>query len=93
MIVPPLDVQDAIVAHLAKATAKIRAAIADAQSEIALIQQFRTRLIADVVTGQFDVRALAATLPAVTEAAPLGEPDDDAFDDDAEALEVEEADA
>lgn len=93
MIVPPLDVQDAIVAHLAKATAKIRAAIADAQSEIALIQQFRTRLIADVVTGQLDVRALAATLPEASEAAPLSEPDDGAFDEDADALEDEEAEA
>lgn len=57
------------------------------------LQEFRTRLIADVVTGQLDVRALAATLPAVTTTAPLEEPDDDAFDEDADALEDEEADA
>ena len=55
------------------------------------LQEFRTRLIADVVTGQLDVRALAATLPAVTTAAPPGEPDGDAFDEDADALEDEEA--
>ena len=30
--------------------------------EIALIQEFRARLIADVVTGQVDVRVIAATL-------------------------------
>ena len=31
--------------------------------EIALLQEFRTRLVADVVTGQVDVRAVAETLP------------------------------
>ena len=31
--------------------------------EIVLLQEFRTRLVADVVTGQVDVRALAASLP------------------------------
>jgi type I restriction enzyme, S subunit len=57
------------------------------------LQEFRTRLIADVVTGQLDVRALAGSLPAVTALAPLDEADDDAFDEDADALEDEEADA
>ena len=37
--------------------------IDNAQREIALIQEFRTRMIADVVTGKLDVRALATTLP------------------------------
>ncbi|MDK7698948.1 restriction endonuclease subunit S [Cutibacterium avidum] len=35
--------------------------------EIALLQEFRTRLVADVVTGQVDVRGVAATLPDVVE--------------------------
>lgn len=35
--------------------------------EIALLQEFRTRLIADVVTGQVDVRAIASTLPEAPE--------------------------
>src|SRR5699024_7768561 len=33
------------------------------KSEIRLLQEFRTRLIVDVVSGQLDVRAIAATLP------------------------------
>lgn len=33
------------------------------QQEIELLQEFRTRLVADVVTGRVDVRAVAATLP------------------------------
>lgn len=36
-------------------------------SEIALLQEFRTRLVADVVTGQVDVRAIATTLADVPE--------------------------
>jgi type I restriction enzyme, S subunit len=90
--VPPLDEQRAIVSASKTSTASIELAVADAQREITLIQEFRTRLIADVVTGQLDVRAFAATLPAVTAALP-GEPDDDTFDEDADALEDEEADA
>lgn len=35
--------------------------------EITLLQEFRTRLIADVVTGQVDVRAIAASLPETLE--------------------------
>lgn len=37
--------------------------------EIGLLQEFRVRLVADVVTGQVDVRAVAATLPDFAEAA------------------------
>ena len=40
--------------------------------EISLIQEYRTRLIADVVTGQVDVRELAARLtPSATDEADL----------------------
>ena len=38
------------------------------RTEIALIHEFRTRLIADVVTGKLDVRAAAASLPEIAEA-------------------------
>ncbi|CEG92749.1 restriction endonuclease subunit S [Propionibacterium freudenreichii] len=37
------------------------------KQEIALLREFRTRLVADVVTGQVDVRAIAATLPDASE--------------------------
>ena len=33
------------------------------QREISLLREYRTRLIADVVTGKLDVRAAAAALP------------------------------
>lgn len=34
-----------------------------AHRELALLREYRTRLIADVVTGKLDVRAAAACLP------------------------------
>ena len=41
----------------------IDAAITRARRQIELVQEYRTRLIADVVTGKLDVRAAAAQLP------------------------------
>ncbi len=60
---PPLSEQAAIVEYLDQATAATDAAIARARRQIELLQEYRTRLIADVVTGQRDVRAAAARLP------------------------------
>lgn len=40
-----------------------RIAIANIQREISLLREYRTRLIADVVTGKLDVRKAAASLP------------------------------
>ena len=57
--VPPFSEQAAIVEHLDKATADIDTAIANTRREIDLLREYRTRLIADVVTGQVDVREAA----------------------------------
>ena len=57
--------QAAIVAHLDKLTSDIDAAIAHTRREIELLEEYRTRLIADVVTGKLDVRDAAADLPDV----------------------------
>ena len=57
--VPPLAEQTAIAAYLDKQTAAISAAMARAQREIDLLSEYRMRLIADVVTGQVDVREVA----------------------------------
>ena len=61
--VPPLGEQAAIVEYLVKSTAHIDAAITRARRQIELIEEYRTRLIADVVTGKLDVREAAAQLP------------------------------
>ena len=60
---PPLYEQAAIVEYLDKATAGIGAAIARARRQIELLEEYRTRLVADVVTGKLDVREAAAQLP------------------------------
>ena len=66
---PPLPEQTAIVEYLDKATAGIDTTIAHARREISLLREYRTRLIADVVTGKLDVREAAASLPEETEEA------------------------
>jgi type I restriction enzyme S subunit len=61
--VPPNPEQTAIVEYLDAQTAKIDAAISVTRREIALLREYRERLIADVVTGKVDVREVAARLP------------------------------
>ena len=60
---PAKDEQHAIVEFLDKATANIDASITRARRQIELLQEYRTRLISDVVTGKLDVRDAAAQLP------------------------------
>ena len=60
---PPLSEQTAIVRYLDKATANIDTAISRTRRQIELLQEYRTRLIADVVTGKIDVREAVANLP------------------------------
>ena len=63
VLLPPLDEQAAIAEHLDNATADIDAAIARARRQIDLVEEYRARLVADVVTGKLDVREAAAQLP------------------------------
>ncbi len=81
VVVPPLEEQEEIVQYIEDPTNSILTALERAQREINLLREYRTRLIADVVTGKVDVRELAAGLPEVEERKPL----DDAL------LEVEAA--
>ena len=41
----------------------LHSALSQTEREIAFIREYRTRLVADVVTGQLDVREAAAGLP------------------------------
>ena len=73
---PPFEEQAAIVSFLDRATADLDAATTSAQRETSLLREYRTRLIADVVTGKLDVREAAARLPdEVEELEPLDEAD------------------
>ena len=61
--VPPPSEQDEVIDKVTEETVALRHAIARARRWIGLVQEYRTRLIADVVTGKLDVREAAAHLP------------------------------
>ena len=96
VLVPPLAEQREIVGAVARDTASLTQAGERAEREIDLLREYRTRLIADVVTGKLDAREAAARLPEEGEAPePLDEVeaepeagdagDDEALPDEAEA--------
>jgi type I restriction enzyme S subunit len=63
VLVPPRREQDDICAFLDAETMRFNQAVSRIEREIALLREYRTRLIADVVTGKMDVRGAAARLP------------------------------
>ena len=91
VLVPPPTEQLLIVEAISIDTEELSAAIEKAESEISLLHEYRTRLIADVVTGKLDVREAAAQLPdAIKDPEDLdesvaGEEADDLSDDATEA--------
>jgi type I restriction enzyme S subunit len=92
LAMPPVEEQRQIARHLDQATAQVVRALNSAQHEIDLLREYRTRLIADVVTGKLDVREAAARLPEeVEEPEPLDETEADA--DEAGADDTDEVPA
>ena len=72
--VPPRFEQDEIIARANAQTSGLTAASARARRQVELVQEYRTRLIADVVTGKLDVRKAAAQLPdEADDQDPIGE--------------------
>jgi type I restriction enzyme S subunit len=99
VLVPPLAEQQSIVAAIARDTGSLTEAAERAEREIHLLREYRTRLIADVVTGKLDVREAAARLPEqdeepepLDETAAIGEVEGDSAADDLNS-EPEEAEA
>src|SRR5690606_40951569 len=95
---PPAEEQLEIVNAVRAGTALAVTAISSAQREITLLREYRTRLIADVVTGKLDVREAAARLPdEAGEPEPLdeieaeGDTDEAGVDDTDEVPEEAEA--
>ena len=93
--VPPSEEQDKIVSYILAETEHLRAASSHARDEISLFWEYRTRLIADVVTGKLDVRSAAASLPEIASLtvddgadAPLDAGGEPASDDGNEPAEV-----
>ena len=60
---PPFTEQLRITDHVATETGSFTESITSLEQEITLLREYRTRLIADVVTGKLDVREVAAGLP------------------------------
>jgi type I restriction enzyme, S subunit len=83
---PPLVEQQAIVEAIEDSTHGINTAIARTEREIALMQEYRTRLTADIVTGKLDVREAAAKLPEVEG---LASSDSDIAGDETEPEDIE----
>ena len=96
LAVPPLHEQEQILAHLASAIAPLEETLNRATSEVALVGEFRQRLIADVVTGKLDIREAAAHLSfndSADEFVEIGDTDEALADDaeaEMEAVEVED---
>ena len=65
---PPLEEQGTLLGTLGEITGSLDRAIGRHQVEVKLLSEYRTRLIADVVTGKFDVRGAATRLPDEDEA-------------------------
>jgi type I restriction enzyme S subunit len=59
LVLPPVEEQQQILGVIAKDTRGLDAVLDRAEREINLIREYRTRLIADVVTGKLDVRHLS----------------------------------
>lgn len=56
LIKPPIKEQEKIVEYIEKETSKIEALISKYQKQIDLMQEYRTTLISQAVTGKIDVR-------------------------------------
>ena len=65
ILLPPTPEQKVIVEFVEDSISDVDAALARANRQIEFLHEYRTRLIADVVTGKLDVREVAAALPEV----------------------------
>lgn len=76
-------------AFLDKVNSSVLGRVDSIQREINLLREYRTRLIADVVTGKLDVRG--AELPELDEAEEIGEAVEEKLEDSGELEAVEES--
>ncbi|MHB0972528.1 MAG: restriction endonuclease subunit S, partial [Thermoanaerobaculia bacterium] len=75
--IPPLSEQERILSRAAAQTARLELAVEKSERQIDAIREYRTRLIADVVTGKLDVREAAAKLREEEPRQEADEPTDD----------------
>ena len=86
---PACDEQQAILSAISLQTQPLITAIDRLEREIELLREYRTRLVADVVTGKLDVRPAASHLPTPhTDMEPVASVElEDAEVDEVEAIE------
>ncbi len=86
--VPPPDEQETIAQDISSKTGPLDASNVRLAREIELLREYRTRLVADVVTGKLDVREAAARLPEKTDEPEAGDEivlSEDVADEDGDA--------
>ncbi len=86
-IVPPADEQIAIVKHIKKTLPKYDVAIEKLTAEVETLEEYKAKLIADVVTGKIDVRDVE--IPEY-EFVDEDAASDSADEDDSDDIEVQE---
>ena len=87
VLLPNVDEQQGILTALNEETRPVDTAISRLEREIELLREYRTRLVADLVTGKLDVREAATRLP---DDAPRDTVEDDTdLSDEAEATDEE----
>ena len=76
LAVPSVREQEGIVAHLRYELAKVNGVVHSTLESIALLQEYKSILISNAVTGKLDVREAAAARPEVDPLAAENTPDD-----------------
>jgi type I restriction enzyme S subunit len=91
LALPPLSEQAELIRRVQLETRSLAEASKRLEREVELLREYRTRLVADIVTGQLDVRTAAAQLPDDVAADLVSASDDGA--DDLEPLDEEATEA
>jgi type I restriction enzyme S subunit len=78
---PSPSEQRSILAELKRLTRNEDRAISRLEREIELLREYRTRLVADVVTGKLDVRGAVVHLPEEAPCEALAPDDSDGLDE------------
>jgi type I restriction enzyme, S subunit len=84
IVIPPTNEQRDIIQWINRASAPLDDALLGTEREISMLREYRTRLVADAVTGKMDVRLAAQDLPAPT--GQLEVTDDEDFNEQTELM-------
>lgn len=86
--VPALEEQKRIMESVNEETSSLRSALDRAQRGLSLLRQYRTRLVADVVTGKLDVRQASNQLPEEIEETAIPSRSEELTGEDEEEIEA-----